>query len=366
MKTVLFVITSLEVGGIETYLARFLKFSQGKFRAIVLCRSGRGGKLVTTFERFDAQIVYLDLGRTVTLQHWNFLQLLRHEKVDVICDFTGDFAGPNILAAMLSGVRRRITFYRESDYQFRKSALRVSIARFLGYIVSRCSTNILSNSETALDKFHPGWRHNQPRAAVLRNPAPIMECGLLKPREVVRSELGVPENAFLIVHTGRVTPAKNHATILEVAATSAAADPDLYFVLCGRGLNATYGDEIKHLKMGSRIQLFEDREDVLDVVAAADAFYFPSLNEGMPNSLLEAMTLSIPCISSDIPAIREIFPASYDRFLLDPRDTGAAIEKIGELKKGCCREFGEDLGDWARSEFSLEKTFGAFLKLILK
>ena len=56
MKKVLFVVTSLEVGGIETYLLRFLNFTNNKIDATVFCKSGRGGPLEEKYKSLDINL----------------------------------------------------------------------------------------------------------------------------------------------------------------------------------------------------------------------------------------------------------------------------------------------------------------------
>lgn len=365
-KTILFVVSSLEVGGIETYLLNFLKFSGNTIRPIVLCKSGRGGLLQASYEASGIEVVKLKLGVGVSVRFFRFYQLLKSRKIDGVCDFTGDFAGLVMVTAALAGVPKRISFYRGSAYQFRPTLLRVAFARFLGRLVFRFSTQILSNSETALDVFQRSWRQYQGRVQVIRNPAPDPPPTDDKRIHDLRKAIGISESAFVVAHIGRVSSAKNHDFILSVAETLISEDKNIFFVLCGRGLHAKFSSSIIGSNIEKNIRLFEYRDDIHDVLKCADAFFFPSLNEGMPNALVEAMAVGCPCIASDISSIREVFPPSYSEYLVDPHDKNMAISLIKRIKSEARTAYSKDLVNWTKENFNRKATFGAFLALLKK
>ncbi len=360
----MFVVSSLGVGGIETYLLRFISYAIGEIEPIVLCKSGRGGALEPDYLSAGAQVYKIRLGTSLSLRYRDLYQLVRKTRIEVVCDFTGDFAALVLLTALFARIRTRIAFYRESRYQFTLTPYRLAFARTLGQLVSCLATHILSNSEVALDFFQPYWRERPQQAIVIRNPAPTpkrMETTKIAQK---RMELGIPSGAFLVAHVGRVCAAKNHNIVFEVARALIQRAPDCYLLLCGQGVEDHYGHLRSKEAFGNKVQMFNHRNDVLELLASADAFLFPSINEGMPNSLIEAMAVGCPCVASAIPSIREIFPSALGNFLIAPNDSGRAVELLLEIKSGDTSSLSTTLINWTKEHFSEPETFGRFLKIL--
>ncbi len=94
-----------------------------------------------------------------------------------------------------------------------------------------------------------------------------------------------------------------------------------------------------------------------------DAFFFPSLNEGQPNALLEAILAGVPFVASDIPPHRESLPEWLHDRLVPANDFPLAVEKLSaaldDIKGG--RSLMKLASDWARETHAPEKCFGAVL-----
>lgn len=133
-----------------------------------------------------------------------------------------------------------------------------------------------------------------------------------------RRELGIPENVFLFVAVGELIPRKNHRTAIEAFAK--ANTGSAVFVLCGTGaLTRELEALIATLHLQNRVVLLGFRSDIREILHCADAFVFPSLQEGLPVALMEAMAAGLPCIASRIRGNVDLLPEST--LLFDPRNT---------------------------------------------
>lgn len=117
----------------------------------------------------------------------------------------------------------------------------------------------------------------------------------------VRSEFGMPADAFVVGHVGRFDEQKNHGFILEIAFEVAKREPNMYLLLIGQG---SLQPDIKHkalqMGLGDRVIFAGSRPDVAYLMLGVmDAFLLPSLYEGLPLVLLEAQAAGLPCIFSD-------------------------------------------------------------------
>jgi glycosyltransferase involved in cell wall biosynthesis len=126
-------------------------------------------------------------------------------------------------------------------------------------------------------------------------------------REGARRSLGIPAEARVIGTVGRLVPEKGTACLLEAFARLAAADPSLRLLCAGEGpLRAGLLARSGKLGLADRVLLPGFREDLAAVLAAVDVFALPSVTEGHPLSLLEAMAAGLPLAASRIPAVSEV------------------------------------------------------------
>ncbi len=110
----------------------------------------------------------------------------------------------------------------------------------------------------------------------------------------------------VIVSAGRLIPGKNHAMMMEAFAQIAERHPEYSLVIYGdnRLENTTRQSleaKIKELHMQDRIKLPGNVNNLAERMNSTSLFLLASNNEGMPNVLIEAMALGLPCISTDCP-----------------------------------------------------------------
>lgn len=144
-------------------------------------------------------------------------------------------------------------------------------------------------------------------------------------RARARAALALPSGAPVLVNVGRQEFQKgqrfllramaavldhHHGAVLLVAGRRGHASPDLERLREGLGL-------------GERVRFLGHREDVPEILAAADLFVFPSVYEGLGGALIEALALEVPIVASDLPAIREVVEAGRTGLLVPPADPAA-------------------------------------------
>ena len=118
-------------------------------------------------------------------------------------------------------------------------------------------------------------------------------------RHSYRAELGV-ENRMVVGHVGRFDGQKNHGFLLDVFAKIKQLREDAVLILVGDGnLRQEISQKAQTLGLADSVQFLGIRSDVPEILSAMDVFVFPSLYEGMPNTILEAQTSGLPCIISD-------------------------------------------------------------------
>jgi glycosyltransferase involved in cell wall biosynthesis len=174
----------------------------------------------------------------------------------------------------------------------------------------------------------------------------VLPRGILSPPRAVetdtrnraRASWGVKPNDVVVLYLGRIAKKKGMLELLEALALSIPRDPRIKCVLIGS--KPAFDDTSlikKRLRqmpeLSARVMLLPEcsPDHVWDILAGADVFAFPSHNEGMPNSLLEAMALGVPPIAFAIPAVRELEAGTGGVLLVPPLDSKLFAEAMLRL-----------------------------------
>jgi teichuronic acid biosynthesis glycosyltransferase TuaC len=156
-------------------------------------------------------------------------------------------------------------------------------------------------------------------------------------RGALRAQLGLQASQRLVLYVGRMVRAKGVFDLADAAVRVLGEDPDLVFLWVGAkpGFDESFELEtlIKKLPMRNRLRVLPEcaHARVWDYLAAADIFAFPSYNEGMPNSLLEAMAAAVPALTYAIPAALEIDGGRKVLKMARPRDVVDLARVLAEL-----------------------------------
>jgi glycosyltransferase involved in cell wall biosynthesis len=122
-----------------------------------------------------------------------------------------------------------------------------------------------------------------------------------------RRRLGVPADAELIVAVGRQEPQKGLDVLLQALSAVRARFPGVRVLIAGREgrASAALAELTAALGLGGTVSFLGERDDVADLLCAADVFAFPSRWEGAGGTLLEAMALECPIVTSRLPTLLE-------------------------------------------------------------
>jgi len=130
----------------------------------------------------------------------------------------------------------------------------------------------------------------------------------------IRVELGLSEDAFLVLSVGELNENKNQKVILK--AVNKLNDVSIHYILCGKG------DQLENLQTLTRelgiennVHFLGYRTDVVDICSQADVYVMPSKREGLPVASLEAMYCGLPVIASDTRGIQDYVADGKSGFL---------------------------------------------------
>ena len=171
-----------------------------------------------------------------------------------------------------------------------------------------------------------------------------------------RRELGVPEDAFVMLSVGDLNANKNHSTAIKAFAK--ADIPNSYYLICGEGeLRNELNSLAEKLGVSQRVRLLGFRNDVREILKASDLFVFPSFREGLSVALLEAASAGVTCIASNIRGNVDLLEQSQ---LFSPADE----EKIADImrknvgEKQALNQKGYEKFDKTEVEKRMENIYG--------
>jgi len=158
---------------------------------------------------------------------------------------------------------------------------------------------------------------------------------------------------------------KGHHLAIEAMATEGLS-PDIHLHIVGLGPREQELRALaKSLDVAHRVHLLGFRRDVYDYIAHCDVLLMPSLHEGLPYTLLEAMALGTPIIASRVGGLAEVLQDDVTALLVPPGDSRALTHAIVQLHEypELCRQLGEDAQRLQQTRYSLTAMVTQYLSV---
>lgn len=151
-------------------------------------------------------------------------------------------------------------------------------------------------------------------------------------RAAKRKELGIPEDAFLLISVGELNKNKNHEVVIRALAQL--NNPKIHYAIAGVGSLKEYLEGLaKELGVAERVHLLGYRKDVAEIYKAADVCCFPSIREGLGLAAIEGMASGLPVIAADNRGTREFMENEAKSFMCKYDDINAFADSIDKLAK---------------------------------
>jgi glycosyltransferase involved in cell wall biosynthesis len=151
------------------------------------------------------------------------------------------------------------------------------------------------------------------------------------PAEELRRRLGIRRGEQVVGVIGRLSPEKGQTVFLRALARAARVCPDVKALLIGDGQDRSMlEDYCRDHGLSGRVIFTGYRENIADYYRVLDVLVLPSLSEGLPNTVLEAMSFGIPVIATRVGGVPEIIQRD-EGVLVDPGDHDALADRMAEL-----------------------------------
>jgi glycosyltransferase involved in cell wall biosynthesis len=268
--------------------------------------SGMTGVLDASIRDLGGEVIPLRIDDFVFAL--KFCALLRRGKYDAVHSHVHHASGYLLALARIARVKGRIAHYRSSGEQGAKSFVRKMQDLICKFLIRKNATDILSVSASALSLAWDSEWSSDHRCKVVYNGVHQFAFERSSRFEVF-DEFEIPRSATLFVHVGRFVKPKNQHRCVAIFRELQLRNPNSYLMFVGKGDSPDERHvraQIEAFGLGGNTRFAGVRTDVLRILAAADLMIFPSLWEGLPGAVLEAVSVGTPVLASDIPVIGEV------------------------------------------------------------
>ena len=147
-----------------------------------------------------------------------------------------------------------------------------------------------------------------------------------------REELGLTKDNIVLLSVGELSKRKNHITPIKALA-QIKDNKNIFYLIAGVGPLENYlKEECKKLKIENQVKFLGFRKDIYELCKISDIYVFPSLQEGLPVALMEALCCNLPIICSDIRGNNDLVENEKNGFLVE-NNTKEYTKKINFLIK---------------------------------
>lgn len=320
--TIGYFITELSTGGAQTALRCLLEgLNRDRFSPTVACLYNGDGAVAQDIRAmgvqvFDARMRHkIDLGALLRLYRW--IRLVRPTILHTSL-FHANLSGRILgrLAGVPVVVCSERTMAMESEWRYRFNRWTIGLVDCVTTVSANVRSFCTSHIGLPADKL-----------VVIYNGVELPSAPLASTIEV-RAELGLPPGGLVIGAVSRLDPVKGVSVLVEALAQV----DEVYLAVIGDGPErAPLASLAGSLGVANRIRWTGHRRDVSHCLPAFDLFVQPSLHEGLPNAVLEAMAAGLPVVATAVGGTPEVVVDGVTGILVPPRDPDALAEAIACL-----------------------------------
>jgi glycosyltransferase involved in cell wall biosynthesis len=369
---ILVVIGALDLGGAESHLAQVLpRLARDGFEIAVHTLTGRGA-LASALEKAGVRVIapsgsekgsksggFAGRASRAARAGLSLARFMRSWKPDIVHFFLPEayLVGAPI-ARVVSSAKRVVSRRSLNDYQVKRPAL-ARLERALHASMQALLGNSAAVTAQLIAEGAPA-----PRVHLIRNGIDLARFERPRARAALRAELGTSPDTVAIACVANLIPYKGHADLIDALARLP-RDPPWELWCAGRddGIGRALADRAAGL--GGRVKFLGARDDVPDLLAAADIGVLASHEEGFPNAVLEAMAARLPVVATRAGGIPEAIDDGKTGLLVpvrDPAALGAALVRlIGDA--ALRRRMGAEGRARVEAEFALDACAVAYARL---
>lgn len=313
---------TLPIGGAEQLLLTILKnIDKTRYEPTVCCINSKG-PIGLEIEKLGFEVI--ELGRKS--KSWDIrivldlMALIRRKNIDILHTHLYHANMYGRVAASRCNVPVIITEHNVyTKYKLKR--------RLVNYLLAKKTDRIIAVSRMVMEYvIRRDWIERS-KVELIYNGIDIPNQPSETTREQARKELGLSEEHFVIGTVSRLEEQKGHNYLIDAVKKLKDSIPNLKVLIVGSGtLELHLKKRVEDEGLKDYIDFLGPRRNIPDLLRSFDVFVFPSLWEGLPVALLEALACSLPAIVTPVGGVGEIIEDGINGIFVPPRDSDS-LEK---------------------------------------
>jgi glycosyltransferase involved in cell wall biosynthesis len=331
---VLHLIESLGIGGAERRLLNDLKYLDRKKIVSIVCSVYGNNDLAAEVKNLGIPLYCLNLQGVYDFARaiLDLRKIIRRHRVDILHTqlFTADLFGR--IVKKFFNVSRLVSTIQSSVYEPNEPYLYSFKRRIIDSISGRISNDaFIAVSHFVKNSVAKRLQFPEDKIRVIYNSVDFDKFDGVDIDRIkgLKKELGISDNSKVLIVIGRLDPPKGHHFLLSALPKIKEKFPSIKLLIVGDGFCRDKLESCSNkLKLTDYVIFTGTRKDVKELLYLSDIFVFPTLSEGLPLTLLEAMAVKKPCIASNIGPIREIIEDEESGLLVEPGSAEALARSV--------------------------------------
>lgn len=321
-----------------------LKYMNQYFDVVALSSSGKELKEVEASQGVPVKTI--EMSRQITplkdlISLYDMVQFLRKEKPEIIHTHTPKAGLIGMLGAWITGVPHRLHTVAGLPVM-ESSGMKRKVLMFVEYLTYKCATHVYPNSSGLEVFILDNNLTRKDKLKVLGNGSSngIDTRYFSKTEEVVnngdkiKNEYQISDDDFVFIFIGRVVKDKGINELLRAFDNLGKTEKNIKLLLVG-----SFEDHLDPISEVSRA-ILKNNENIIEVgfqndvrpfLAIANCLTFPSYREGFPNVVMQAGSMGLPAIVSDINGCNEIVEEGVNGIIIPVKDTGALQDSMQKI-----------------------------------
>lgn len=318
-------------GAERVILALGRNINKEKFNFLLLCmrrEDVRNEELIAAAEENGIKVISVDVSRKIDLNAITKIRnIFRENSVSIFHshDFKSDIYG--VLASMNLGIKRVTTAHGST-----RDSMKIRTYLLLDEkIFYRFFDKIIAVSNDIFMQFSEEKRL-RPKIELIQNGVdPLLLLDNANDKDLDK-KFDFPKNCKIFGVAGRLFPDKGQQIFLEAFSRAHKINPSIAALIVGDGPEKNEIERrIQELKLEDRVFLYGFQKDMKNVYDSIDYLVIPSVREGLPYVLLEAMARKVPVIATAVGDIPLLVEDGVTGYLVSPKDPKALRERMLDL-----------------------------------
>lgn len=315
----------LAIGGLQQVVVNLCRaIDKNRFHTIVLCLRALG-PLAQEIDRLGIKVILLPQNKTGA-DYFSFFKvadILRKERTQVIHTHNTQPLVDGTLGAILSGGRKRI-IHTDHARQFPDKKRYM----FAEWCMSHFVCKMVGVSEQTTENLHKYEKIPKKKLMTIKNGIDVSRFAISIDRQAKRKELGIPPVGPVIGVISRLEKVKGITYLLQAMPKIIKTFPDLTLLIVGDGSEMdNLQSETNKRNLARNVVFTGVRHDIPDILQTLDIYMLPSLSEGLPMGLLEALATGCPVIATQVGGIPNVAENTEAILLVKPKNVKMLIDK---------------------------------------